>query len=608
MPQPESEVPPAAAEKRPEPRPAVDAHGDPLPDGAIARVGTLRFNHGDGLNALFFSPDGKTILSTGNGGIRFWDADNGKERDRIHSPKTSFQDQTVLLANGKILISLNEGWPGDVVLRWDLEQKKEIRTLTLPVRRTTSSEYHRDALSPDGKLAVLHVHTPAQVQVFDLTTGKNLYQLAKGAKEFLAVAFAGNDRIVSVDQKQHLEVWEARAGKLPSPVYPGCADPLPSRLAGWPLAGEPGSTPLALWSQCRAGSRSSLGYGCRHHQALAARKTKHWFTNLCFAPDGKNLLTSSRSPGDADEVVLWDRETGRRLLTFEGIAGVNADVAAISPDHSRLAAGNRAGKFELWDLKTGHRLTSEDSRHTRDGEVFLSPTGEHATLIGSKSISSWDATSGRRLLSFDLPRGTLHSRHLSADGRFAVTFQLEGEEFRILIWDIAARKCLHTLRFPGGYQQVTSAFSPDSSLLATWHPGKQTLVHLWDVRSGKEVRSFADKKAGWPGRMNFTADGKTLFVAGKHVVGYEVATGKELFSWRLKPVPNTSGVRTTSVGGAPESEEDRIGWSTLAVSPEGTRIASTLGRVTSFAEARKMPSPGTMHEPASSCTDPRIRL
>ncbi len=108
-PQPESEAPPAAAEKRPEPRPPVDAHGDPLPDGATARLGTIRFNHGDGLNHLFFSPDGKTIYSEGGGSIRLWDAVTGKERGCLASPRLWIDNQLVLTPDGKRMVLAQRG-------------------------------------------------------------------------------------------------------------------------------------------------------------------------------------------------------------------------------------------------------------------------------------------------------------------------------------------------------------------------------------------------------------------------------------------------------------------------------------------------------------------
>jgi RNA polymerase sigma factor (sigma-70 family) len=555
----------------------VDAHGDPLPDGAIARLGTVRFNHGNGLNALFFSSDGKKIFSEGNGSIRIWDAKDGKEQERMRTAKTHFfHDPITLLADGQTFITLLEGGDNDVAHFYNLARKIETHTRKLPVKRRVFSAFHANALSPDGKLALSHVHTPQQVQVSDLTTGKHLYQLAKGDKEFLAATFAGNDRIVSGDKNQHLEVWEARTGKLLHQVNHEAA-------IGYLLASPDGRWLASLTERPSPYGRNveqeivylwDMSTG-KVMQSLRA-EPKYWFTNICFSPDGRTVLTSTRCPGVGDQVVYWDRHTGQKLLTFAADSGVVADITAISPDGSRLAAGDLSGKFDLWDLKRGRLLTTEDSRHLRYVSIVLAPNGEQATIIGQQSISSWDARSGRRLHSFHVPRKKLISYSVPADGRYAVTFQLEGEEFHILIWDIVARKILHTLRFPGGYQQITSAFSPASTLLATWHPGEPTVVHLWDVRSGKQVRSFEEKKAGGPGQMAFTADGKTLFVAGKKVAAYEVASGKELFSWRLKPLPNTSGMRTMMTGVKPQNEDEQLGWSSLAVSPDGTHVAAIM--------------------------------
>src|SRR5262249_62119290 len=77
---------PARLESREEPPVRTDRYGDPLPEGAIARIGTVRFREGGGIFTLAYSPDGK-ILASGSGSrggvIRLWDAATGKELSRL---------------------------------------------------------------------------------------------------------------------------------------------------------------------------------------------------------------------------------------------------------------------------------------------------------------------------------------------------------------------------------------------------------------------------------------------------------------------------------------------------------------------------------------------
>jgi WD40 repeat protein/serine/threonine protein kinase len=123
----------------------------------------------------------------------------------------------------------------------------------------------------------------------------------------------------------------------------------------------------------------------------------------------------------------------------------------------------------------------------------------------------------------------------------------------------------HALRSFSGHTGpvVTVAFSPDGRLLASgtdridWvallqgrdapHRGE---VKLWDVESGKEIRTFA----GCYNSVAFGAGGKLLATAGldRTVRVYETATGKEVHVLRG---------HTTKV-------------STVAFSPDGRRLAS----------------------------------
>ena len=66
--EPPSEVPGTPAKQaKEEGKVRVDRYGDPLPAGALARLGTIRFRQGFLVRQVAFSPDGKTIACSGAG-------------------------------------------------------------------------------------------------------------------------------------------------------------------------------------------------------------------------------------------------------------------------------------------------------------------------------------------------------------------------------------------------------------------------------------------------------------------------------------------------------------------------------------------------------------
>src|SRR6516162_4235619 len=63
--------------------PRTDRSGDPLPDGAIARLGTVRWRHPGEATAMMFSPNGKILAATCRGGLLLWDTATGKVLRRL---------------------------------------------------------------------------------------------------------------------------------------------------------------------------------------------------------------------------------------------------------------------------------------------------------------------------------------------------------------------------------------------------------------------------------------------------------------------------------------------------------------------------------------------
>src|SRR5215813_3155959 len=79
---------PTAAQKGKAQR--TDLYGDPLPEGALARLGTIRFREGPITRAVAFAPDGKTLASGGRGGfgLCLWNVTSGRALYRLRNSES----------------------------------------------------------------------------------------------------------------------------------------------------------------------------------------------------------------------------------------------------------------------------------------------------------------------------------------------------------------------------------------------------------------------------------------------------------------------------------------------------------------------------------------
>src|SRR5262245_3036465 len=86
-------------------RPGTDPHGAPLRPGALARICTPRFRHGDSFLSAAFSPDGTKVASgCGDGTVCVWEAATGKELLALKAHHY-FVSALVFAPDGKVLIS-----------------------------------------------------------------------------------------------------------------------------------------------------------------------------------------------------------------------------------------------------------------------------------------------------------------------------------------------------------------------------------------------------------------------------------------------------------------------------------------------------------------------
>jgi hypothetical protein len=134
---------PEAPGKKPaeEKKVRLDRYGDPLPEAAIARLGTLRLRHTGRVFAVAFSPNGKVLASGGGDNlIRLWDPTTG-QKIRLLAGHLGCVRSLAFSPDGKVLASAGDDW----VRLWDVSTGKELG-------RPVSARSNFVVFAPKGKL------------------------------------------------------------------------------------------------------------------------------------------------------------------------------------------------------------------------------------------------------------------------------------------------------------------------------------------------------------------------------------------------------------------------------------------------------------------------
>src|SRR5688572_490974 len=186
----------------------TDLAGDPLPPGAVARIGSVRFLPRPYLQQVFFTPDGSAVIGRGGDNvIDFWDAGTGKPVGELRDPDLMnfWIDQS---PDGKLLALYGHdrrGLPApDSALRlYDLATRKVLWT-SVDDEIYVSGNF-RVHFSPDGKKLI--TGSALDLRVWDASTGKELvrHKVRVGSA---GLAFSPDGRTVAFQtENTGLAVW-----------------------------------------------------------------------------------------------------------------------------------------------------------------------------------------------------------------------------------------------------------------------------------------------------------------------------------------------------------------------------------------------------------------
>jgi WD40 repeat protein len=166
----------------------------------------------------------------------------------------------------------------------------------------------------------------------------------------------------------------------------------------------------------------------------------------------------------------------------------------------------------------GHKFRVDRAELSPDGKVLAAGGGD--TRGGELKL--WDVAAGKELASLPGYTNSLDSLAFSADGKRLAS---GGMGRPVQVWDVNARKQIISFK-EGGFSASIVALNRDGTRVAAVG-GDQ--VRLWEVASGKELASFRHHVPvhGWPGAA-FSRDLATLAARNYQEIDlWDAATGKE---------------------------------------------------------------------------------
>jgi WD40 repeat protein len=206
-------VSPAAADP-----PRTDLVGDPLPPGAVARLGTTRlrgYGWGGGLHLL---PDGRRALWVGDGGrVTVWDVATGRALDSFRDPDLA--GERITLSPDADRLALFDQIRSDrgkyeLTLRvYDLKARKTAWSVR-PAGTEPRLGYWVD-FTPDGKRLI--TLSEADLRVWDAASGAELLRQKLPGYGYLHFVVSPDGKILAAGERKVL-LWDWESGAAPRKV------------------------------------------------------------------------------------------------------------------------------------------------------------------------------------------------------------------------------------------------------------------------------------------------------------------------------------------------------------------------------------------------------
>jgi WD40 repeat protein len=472
---------------------ATDAFGDSLPPGAVARLGTVRFRHGNGVFLIAFSADGKKLVFGGSDGvdnaIRMVETSSGKELRAFDFKPQEKPTGLGLSPDGKVLAiaSFNYSKPEGAFVVWDTTTGKELARMDCGKQPSDVVVF-----SPDGKILVTQESQRigntndfnTRMKVWDAPTGKLVHEFKDLEGKVSRPAFSPDGKRLAISISAHDKPREQTAGVFYDTATWRVVEPMAQR----PLLVTP-------WA-----SRD------------------YWREYLAYSPDGKLLVG-----GDwFSHLDFMKAETGELIervpLQLVGVSEATPIRSITFSQDGKMAVVSLSSVVTVWETKGTRKVLYNLNPHS---VAVFSPTEPLLVTGGQQNegrgaipgygyplLRFWDSSTGKEILKNDAPAQPVQLTHWLPGGKLLA---VSPDERCYRLWDWSKSKQIAKVSLDEKLWVAWSAVSADGKLLAVSQyngKGNDETMQIFDLAAGKAIHRLESKYVRHP--IGLTADGRFL--------------------------------------------------------------------------------------------------